>query len=249
MAYGVPAGGPLTYSYGDSLFATVDVPGMGAIDLSFEQSMTLGTTFAASASGAAVSAAFQDYSATMSNPVGGTTRASLSDVTGTVDFTIDAQGRANLTGSPQLSGVAPQILRPIAVANELLPRLPGHAVVEGDSWNDSIKFSAETPLGSIESLWVGTYTVGATVEQDGVTVTRVESSGDYMVSSAFEMQGMFIEQSLSGRATGYFLWDQARGVVVYSQAIREIEGIVEADAAPGPMDIVARSIVKTTLQN
>jgi hypothetical protein len=249
MAYGVPEGGSLTYVFGDSLFASVDVPGMGSIDLDFEQSMTLGLSFAPSASGAAITGEFQEYSATLTNPVAGTSRASSSDVTGAMAFTLDAQGRANLTDSPDIKGAAAMLLRPLGVANELLPRLPGHSVTEGDTWTDSIQFSAETPVGNIESSWVGTFTVAGTVERDGVTLTRVDSSGEYSVSTAGDLQGMYVEQNLSGPSTGYFLWDPARRVVVYHQAIRELEGSVDADAAPGPMDMTARSIVKTTLRN
>jgi hypothetical protein len=249
MAYGVPEGGSLTYVFGDSLFASIDVPGMGSIDLDFEQSMTLGLSFAPSASGAAITGEFQEYSATLTNPVAGTSRASSSDVTGAMAFTLDAQGRANLTDSPDIKGAAAMLLRPLGVANELLPRLPGHSVTEGDSWTDSIQFSAETPVGNIESSWVGTFTVAGTVERDGVTLTRVDSSGEYSVSTAGDLQGMYVEQNLSGPSTGYFLWDPARRVVVYHQAIREMEGSVDADAAPGPMDMTARSIVKTTLRN
>ena len=68
MAYGVPSASPLVYERGDSLFASINVPGMGGIDLAFEQSMTLSVSFAPSASGAAVSAEVQEYSATLSNP-------------------------------------------------------------------------------------------------------------------------------------------------------------------------------------
>lgn len=249
MAYGVPSGGTLTYVRGDSLFASIDVPGMGGMDLSFEQSMTLGVSFAASASGAAVSAEVLEYSATISNPVSGTSRASSSNVTGSVDFTLDARGRAELTGSPKLTGAAVMIMRPVGLANELLPRLPGRAVSAGDSWTDTIQYSGETAAGTVEVRWVGTYTVTGTEEWGGMTVTRVESSGRYSMASGGDVQGMYVEQELSGPEVGYFLWDPARRVVVYHESIRDLEGTVEADAAPGPMEMVGRSIVKTTLRN
>jgi hypothetical protein len=249
MAYGVPEGGPLTYTHGDSTFAAVQVPGMGGIDLAFEQSMTLAVSFAPSASGVAVTGDFQDYSAALSNPIAGTSRASSSNVTGSLDFTLDAQGRANLTGSPEITGTAAMLLRPVGIANGLLPRLPGHTVAEGDSWTDSIRYAADTPLGDIEAGWVGTYTVAGSVERDGVILTRVNSEGEYSISTAGDLQGMYVEQTLSGPSTGYFLWDAARRVVVYYQAIRDLEGTVEADAAPGAMEMTARSVVKTTLQN
>ena len=60
---------------------------------------------------------------------------------------------------------------------------------------------------------------------------------------------MYVERELSGSETGYFLWDPSRRVVVYHQTARRIEGIVEADAVPGPMEMTAQSIVKTTLRN
>ena len=80
-------------------------------------------------------------------------------------------------------------------------------------------------------------------------LTRVESAGTYSLATAGEVQGMYVEQELSGPEAGYFLWDPTRRVVVYHQSIRDLEGIVEADAAPGPMEMVGRSIVKTTLKN
>lgn len=249
MAYGVPEGGPFTYVYGDSLFASVDVPGMGRIDLSFEQSMTLSVSFEPSASGAVVTADFHDYSATISNPVAGTSRASSSNVTGGIEFTLDARGRANLTGSPSLTGAAAMIMRPVGLANEFLPRLPGRVVSAGDVWTDTIEYSGESAVGKVEVHWVGTYTVAGTEEWRGMTVTRVESAGTYSLASAGDLQGMYVEQQLAGPEVGYFLWDSARRLVVYHQSIRDLVGTIEVDVVPGSMEMRGQSIVKTTVQN
>ncbi len=249
MAYGVPNAGALTYVRGDSLFASIEVPGMGAIDISFEQSMTLGVTFAPSASGATVTATVEEYSATLSNPIAGTSRASSSNVTGSVDFTLDATGRASLTGSPKLTGAASMIMRPLTVAHELLPRLPGRSVSTGDTWTDTIQYSGDTAVGTVDARWHGTYTVTGTEEWRGITVTRVESAGTYSISSGGDLQGMYVEMDLSGPEAGYFLWDATRRVVVYHQSIRDLAGTVEAEAAPGIMEFAGREIVKNTLQN
>lgn len=247
MSYSVPTESPVTYVRGDSLELSVEAPGMGTLDLNFDQSMTLGVSFERSASGVQVTAEFQEYAARLINPMSGTQRANADNLSGPLVFTVDAMGNADLTQAPEVSGMAKQVFRSTSLANELFPRLPDRAVVAGDTWADTVTYSDDAGGGSIFSEWYGTMTVVGDTVVNGATVTKVRVDADVWVDIEMDMDGMYVVQSMGGTEIGFFLWDAVRRLVVYQEATRAFEGTVEVDVAPGPMDIVASGVVKTRL--
>ena len=248
MSYGVPEGNPLVYERGDSVSATVTVPGMGSIGLDFDQSMTLNADFLPSAAGAAVAVEILDYSGTIRNPAMGTTRARAENVSGILGFILDATGRVEITDSPSVTGAAGQMFRATALAHEFLPRLPGGPVVVGASWTDTIQYDESTRAGDLDVVWVVTYTVVGEDDFRGIPVMRVESDGRYQVATGGEMQGMYVEQELSGSESGYFLWDQSGRRVMMMESVREMDGAVYADVAPEPMQMTGTGIVRMVLR-
>jgi hypothetical protein len=247
MAYSVPAEGPVTYVRGDSLDVSVEAPGLGTIDLDFDQAMTLGVSFGRSASGVQITAEFQEFTATLNNPMSGTERADIENLSGPLIFTVDARGDANVVQAPEVTGMATQVFRAASLANELLPRLPDRAVAAGDSWADTVIYSDDTAGGSIFSEWYGTMTVTGDTIVDGATVTKVLVDADVRVDVEVDMGGMYVTQSMGGTENGFFLWDAARRLVVYQETMRAFDGTVDVDIAPELMDMVARQVVRTRI--
>jgi hypothetical protein len=249
MAYAVPSGNPLTYERGDTLLVSIEAPGLGAIDLSFDQTMTLALSFGPTASGMEVTADFQDYALSIDNPMSGVQRADEDDLEGPLVFTVGPTGDASIVQAPEVSGVATQAFRAASMANEMFPRLPGRAVSQGDMWVDTVTYSDDTGSGSIFSEWIGTMTVAGDTVADGVTVTKVTVEAEVLVDVDVDMGGMLVTQSMGGTERGFFLWDASRGVPVYQESRRAFEGTVEMDMAPAPMDLVASGTVRMRIQN
>ncbi len=118
----------------------------------------------------------------------------------------------------------------------------------GESWTDTIQYEESTSAGDIDVVWIVTYTVRGEDDFRGIPVTRVESEGRYQVASGGEMQGMYVEQELSGSESGYFLWDPSGRRVVMMESIRELDGAVYADVAPAPMEMTGRGVLRMVLR-
>ncbi len=70
-----------------------------------------------------------------------------------------------------------------------------------------------------------------------------------LVDVDVDMGGMLVNQSMQGTENGFFLWDASRGVPVYQESNRALEGTVEVDMAPAPMDLVASGTVRMRIQD
>jgi len=118
----------------------------------------------------------------------------------------------------------------------------------GANWTDTIQYDESTPSGDVDVVWIVTYTVVGEDDFRGIPVTRVESEGQYQVATGGEMQGMYVEQELSGSESGYFLWDESGRRVVMMESNREMEGAVYADVAPGPMQMTGTGVIRMVLR-
>ena len=145
--------------------------------------------------------------------------------------------------------MATQIFRAASLANEFFPRLPGRTVTAGDTWTDTITYGEDSDEGAVTSEWIGTMRVVGDTVYEGMSVTKVTMEGDSFVETEMEMTGMYVTQTMQGPSTGFFLWDPDRRLMVYSEARTSLEGTVDLDMAPAPMDMTASGITRTRLVN
>ncbi|RMH14124.1 MAG: hypothetical protein D6701_11605 [Gemmatimonadetes bacterium] len=249
FAYAVPSSGPLVYERADTSSIAVEVEGMGSLEMMATQLATLELDMAPSASGVQVTATVRDYKGSMNNPMAGTMTAGTSDIEGPLVFTVDAKGHGALLERPEVKGAAQTFFSPETVALTLLPLLPPDGTAAGDSWSDSIRFSAEADGAESLYEWKGTLTLAGDTVVDGRTLTKVTFTADVSLVTTGNMQGMDMTQTAAGGESGYYLWDPERRVVVYYETMSDMGGEIEVSMAPAPMPLSVVNVVRTRLVN
>jgi len=120
---------------------------------------------------------------------------------------------------------------PAAIAYEFFPRLPGTAVNAGDVWTDTIQYEVEAAGGTTTTQSVLTYTLVGDTVVAGAALLHVTFEGETDVVSEVLNEGMEMIQTASGAVTGMFLWDMARGLMVFTESNADLDGSVEIPAA------------------
>jgi hypothetical protein len=240
LLYQVPETPSLTYVTESSQDISIDAGAMGSMTMTASSEATLGVTFAPAPEGVQVTVAFQDVSASMTQPMGGSLTATESDIEGDLVFTMDPEGRGTMVSTPEVKGAAEQLVNPGTFVYEFFPRLPGEAVSPGGSWTDTIQYDLETSQGDVSSNAILTYTLVGDTVVDGASLLYITYEGQADVVGAGMTEGMEVIQAFAGDVTGMFLWDPARGIMLGGESSQDMDGTVEVPAAgmpPMPMTI------------
>ncbi len=246
LMYGVPQPATLVYLVGDTANIDIDAGAMGSFNMRQTGEGTLAMTFAETGGGLEVTASYQDFSARMTNPMGGAQTVSEEDIEGNLVFSIDGQGNATIVTLPEMSAEAESMAAPHALAHEFLPRLPGGVVNPGDTWTDTITYEASLQQGESATTSVMTYTMVGDTAVDGMSLLHVTYTGETEATGSGVSEGMEMFQTFSGDVSGMFLWDSARNCVVMDESRADMSGTVEVPAAgvpPMPMRVTARRVV------
>lgn len=247
LMYGVPDAPTVTYVAESSQEIGIDAGPMGTMNMTANSEVTLGVAFAAGADGVEVTATFEDLTASMTQPMGGSLSATESDVEGPLVFSMDSRGKGTPITIPTTKGSAGQLVAPVSFVHEFFPRLPGKAVDPGATWTDTISWEASTAEGDQSSVSVVTYTLVGDTLVDGTALLHVSYVGDVDVVGSGATEGMEVMQVFSGETVGMFLWNPARGLMVAGDSSADMEGTVEVPAAgmpPMPMSVTATSSVR-----
>jgi hypothetical protein len=247
LMYKVPEAPSVVYITEGHQNISIDAGPMGSMSMTASSEATLAMSFATGANGVQVTTTFQEVSASMTQPMGGSLSASESDIEGDLVFTIDEKGRGTLVTLPTTKGSAEQLVSPVSFVHEFFPRLPGGAVNPGESWTDTIQWEAQTSDGDVSSTSVVTYTMVGDTVVEGTTLLHISYEGDADVVGAGSNEGMEVIQVFSGDVTGMFLWDPARGLMVSGESSQEMDGTVEVPAAgmpPMPMAVSGTGSVR-----
>jgi hypothetical protein len=247
LMYELPETPTLVYVSESSQDVSVDAGAMGTMDIQGSSEITLAVTFAPAEEGMQVTVEFQELSASLTNPMAGTTTASESDIEGNLVFIMDKMGKGTPVSTPEVKGDAEQLVQPGGLVHEFFPRLPGAAVNPGDTWTDTVAYELPVADGSSSSSSVTTYTLVGDTVVDGVTLMKVTYDGEGEAVAEVMTQGMEVIQSFSGDVTGMFLWDPARGVMTFNESFQDMDGMTEVPAAgipPMPMTISGSGTVR-----
>jgi len=231
LMYQVPETPAVVYVSESSQDVNIDVPGMGPMNVQGSSQSTMALSFAPADAGVQITVTFETLTASLSNPMGGPMTASESDIVGDLVFTLDERGRGTLVTAPEVKGDAEQLVTPAAIAYEFFPRLPGTAVNAGDVWTDTIQYEVEAAGGTTTTQSVLTYTLVGDTVVAGAALLHVTFEGETDVVSEVLNEGMEMIQTASGAVTGMFLWDMARGLMVFTESNADLDGSVEIPAA------------------
>ena len=83
---------------------------------------------------------------------------------------------------------------------------------------------------------------------DGRTLLNFAMSDDVAAEVEVEQGGMTITQSMAGSQIGFILWDTERGLPVYEEAERELEGSTSV-AGMGSMPMSVTGTTRVWLAN
>jgi len=247
LMYRVPDAPNLTYVTEGSQDISIDAGAMGSMSMAATSEATLAIAFASSPGGVQVTTTFQDVSASMSQPMGGSITATESDIEGNLVFTMDGKGKGTIVSMPEVKGSAGQLVNPATFVHEFFPRLPGGAVEPGATWTDTIQYDLEMDEGDVSSNSILTYTLVGDTVVDGANLLHITYEGEADVVGSGMTEGMEVIQAFSGAVTGMFLWDPARGVMVAGESSQDMDGTVEVPAAgmpPMPMTVTGTGTIQ-----
>lgn len=248
LMYTVPQTSSVTYFAESSQNIGIDAGPMGTMTMTASSEATIGVAFAEAADGGVqVTTTFEELSASMTQPMGGSLTATESDIEGPLVFTLDARGVGTAVTVPETKGSAEQLVAPVSFVHEFFPRLPGGAVDPGATWTDTISWDASTSQGDMSTVSVLTYTLVGDTIVDGTSLLHISYQGTAEVVGSGVTEGMEVMQTFSGDTEGMFLWDPAMGIMVAGESSQDMEGNVEIPAAgmpPMPMTVSASGSVR-----
>lgn len=239
FAYTLPEPPTLTYTQGDTANMDIDAGGQ-SMQARVTTSATLDAAFARADDGLRVSMTFRDFSARMSQPMGGPVTSDEDDIDGPLVLRLDRRGDASLVERPDLSGTAEQFVASLSMAHSFFPGVPGGPADMGESWTDTVRYEGEEGGGEISAVNVLTYTVAGDTTVAGRSAVRIDFVGVAESSSEGIIAGMDFAQSVSGDMEGHVLWDFQRGMLLERVTDTDLRGSMEVSAAPFPLGIRLR---------
>ncbi len=247
LVYEMPGTPSATYVMESSQDISVDIPGMGPMDIQGSSEATLAMVFTQVEGGLEITATFEKLTASMNNPMAAPITATESDVTGDLVFTIDAFGAGTVVSTPEVNEAVEQMVGAAGLAHEFFPRLPGGVVDPGESWTDTIRYEIQVGTGEAASKSVVTYTLVGDTVVDGVSLLHITYVSDGEVVANASQAGTEVIQEFSGTTDGIFLWDPARNLLVVNETDSEMDGSTEVPASgmpPFPMVVSAKGSVR-----
>lgn len=247
LLYRAPDATPVVYVSETTADIDIDAGAMGSFAMQANSEATMTMAFLSTDEGVQVTATFDDLSASLSQPMGGSQTATEADIEGDLVFTIDEKGKGTVVTLPEMKGMAEELASPVSIVHEFFPRLPGGAAAPGDMWTDTVQYEAKTGQGDVSSNTVVTYTLQGDTIVDGTTLLLVTYEGLADVVGTGLQEGMEVVQAVSGDVTGMFLWDPARGLYMGGESEQDLTGTVEVPAAgmpPMPMSVKGSGSVK-----
>ena len=243
--YDVPSPPTATYRLADTITMVMTRPS-GETDMAMASSSTAALTFAADAGGVRVSGTVSDYSANMSSSTIGNRDMSGDSLAGTLEFVFGPWGAMETISKPMVTGGDLPGPTPFLFnASNLFPRFPGDLLVPGDAWDRTV--TAEEDLsevpgisGTAEDTTVYTYTLVGDTVVAGRTLQKIAVSaiGTLRASGS---TGAQTSQDLTNSAEGFVLWDTNRGLVVFAEMVRTVDGSVSVRDMAGTMTRVGVS--------
>lgn len=248
MMYALPDPAAVTYVSGDTIRMDIDAGGQ-SMQARITTAGTYGATFTRVEDGLQVSLAVEEFSGRLTQPMGGPVTADESMITGPLIFTLDRRGNPSRLTPPEVTGNAEQFVQPLAISHTFFPRLPGGAVSEGHSWQDTIRYEGSTSGGQeVSSVSMVTYSVVGDTTVAGRNLVHVVMDGTTEQTSRGSIAGQSFQQSFRGDIEGFYLWDMQRSLSTLSVVDIDGRGTMNVAIAPIPLGLRLRARTTTALQ-
>lgn len=250
LGFRLPSVPSATYHVADTSTAEVDSP-MGRMEMGQSVAIQLDMTFEDGPDGVRVTGNVAALDATAKQPMGQPPLTlGVDDVEGPLVFMLDGRGVADVVSVPATSGVAAQLASFNERARGIFPRLPNRAAVAGDSWVDTVTWSANEGEADVTSTTVYNYTAVGDTVVDGRSLLGISVTAEGQTETKAVQQGMQVDFVLSTSESGLVLWDLERALLYASEVDRTATGTVEvAGTGMPPMSMEMSGRVQVRLAN
>lgn len=246
LQYGDHAMSSMTYEHADTTEVSVSMMGQ-SLSIGQSGSAVFDVTLAGSPDGVGVVMSVRSLEASISHPMGAPMRVDESSVTGDIAFSLDRRGRSTVTSLPQVRAEASQLVSGLSLAHSFFPGLPGRGVTPGDSWVDTIQYSADEGGADRTEMSVTTYTVEGPVMVGDREMLRIGLTGSTSLELEFDMSGMSISQESDLDVEGHVLWDLRDGVMYEQVRSASGSGTVRVPVVPQALPIEITSTQRSRL--
>ena len=247
LGFRLPSPPSATYHFADTMTASIDSP-MGSMQMGESSAVQLDMTFAEDPAGVRVTSEIAAYDATAEQPMGAPLTADVDDLEGLLVFTLGGRGVVDVISVPEASGIAAQLAGFNAMARGVFPRLPNRVAVAGDSWVDTVTWSAKEGEADVTSTTINHYTAIGDTVVDGRSLLAMSVTAESEVETTATQQGMELTITVSSSETGTVLWDLERALLYASDMERTMTGTVEAGGMGiPPMTMEASGPVRVRL--
>lgn len=228
LRYASPMPGTVTFTTVDSLESTTSGLPTGEMESQGVMRFVSRLQFTPVADGMAVRATLEMMSGTMQTPMGPVPLDA--DRVDPVEFTMGVEG-PDPDQMPASFGAMPDPGSPGAAASLMgmsralsgLLRLPGRALMPGESWTDTIRITQRVDGLTVEVTGTmrGTYESDTAV--DGRTLNVLRITSEVTSQGSGTMMDQSVTQSVTADSREMVLWDSARHIPLFRDGETETE--------------------------
>jgi hypothetical protein len=234
LAYRLPDPTEVTYASGDTLSITIDALGQ-TLELSVGTTAVYALSFTRAGQGVGARLSVRELQADVSLPGSAPMSVGEEIVQGDLVLQLSRRGDVTILEAPEVEDAASPFLAGPTLAHQFFPGLPGTAVRAGDTWVDTVSYSADADSGDASQRSVTTYTVVGEAVVDGRSLLEISLEGTQEMQQTMSFQGVDVEQRTNLEVTGRVLWDLQRGLMFERETVSTGTGTVRVAIAPTPL--------------
>lgn len=227
FSYRLPEGEPLTYQQVDSGGFTMQMQGMGSVDVTIAADITAQLDFEPRADALDVTITVTSLSGSFINSMAPGIGVDNTHRPGPAIVRVEPNGAVTIVQKPVFSEQLAQVVTPEGLYRSFFIRLPAREVQRGATWVDTIRV-AEAEGGMqvnttsiVRSTWARDTTVG------GRTLAVITSDMENDLDVRGNSQGVDVVQKLRGTSTAVSLWDPQTAVLVERHETGQASGTTD----------------------
>jgi hypothetical protein len=236
------------YQQVDSGGFTMQMQGMGTVDVTIAANVTAQLDFAPQGEALDVTVTVTSLSGSFVNSMAPGIGVDNQHRPGPATVRVERNGAVTIVQKPVFSEQLAQVVTPEGLYRSFFIRLPARDVQRGATWTDTIRV-AEAEGGMqvnttsiVRSVWARDTTI------DGRTLAVITSDIDNVLDVRGNSQGVDVVQNLRGTSSAVSLWDPQAAVLVERRETGEATGTTDL---PGMgitgIPVTAHSIQRITL--
>ncbi len=226
LAYAVPTPASAAYAFVDSSeFNIQGGAAMGEVKATIAANGVVSVTLAQKPGGLEATMRITRLAGAMTNSaMGGGPTVNETGVQGAAVLNVTPQGGATITAMPTVSREVQQVGISEGFFRRFFARLPGGSVQVGTTWVDTVTTTDDNAGTKVTMRDIVTSTLVGDTVVNGRTLAHISTAIQRALDVSGTNQGVEIAQKLTGKATGFILWDVAARLLVQRVEQTELSG-------------------------